>query len=232
MTIKCIVIDDEPLAIEKIAAFIDRLPFLVLCKTFNNPIDALKHIETEETQLIFLDIEMGSMSGIDFLSAMNKHIPVILTTAYSQYAIKGYEFEVIDYLLKPFSFERFASAAKKAEQRISVASNQPANTKDFIFVKEGYLHKKVLLSEILYIEGMRDFRCIVGCNENVITSFTFKQLEEMLPQDMFMRVHKSYMVSLQKIDSVEKNRIRIGKTLIPVGESHKDTFYGKLEITK
>ncbi len=230
MTIKCIAIDDEPLAIVKIVSFIDRLPLLSLCKTFNKSHNALKYIEKEETGLIFLDIEIYNMSGIDFLTAINKQIPVVFTTAYSQYALKGYEFDVIDYLLKPISFERFALAAKKAAQRISEKSKQSENKNDFIFVKSGYQHRKVMLNEIVYIEGMRDFRCIVTCNENILTPCTFKSLEEILPQNIFVSVHKSYMISLSKIDSVEKYRIRINKTLIPVSESYRDKFFDKLEL--
>jgi two-component system LytT family response regulator len=225
MTYTCIAIDDEPLAIEKIVTFIGRLPLLTLKATFDNAVDSLKFLSENKIDLIFLDIQMEIMTGLDLLVALPEKPQVVLTTAYSQYALKGYELEVTDYLLKPYSFERFASAVNKAVKRISEKTFQTEPAPDFIFVKTDYRLLKVMLNEILFIEGMRDYRCIHTPTAKILTQQTFGSFEEQLPASQFVRIHKSYMVSLSKIDSVEKHRVKIGKELIPVSESYRVSFY-------
>jgi two-component system LytT family response regulator len=225
MTYTCIAIDDEPLAIEKIVSFVGRFPFLTLKATFDNAVDSLKYLSENKIDLIFLDIQMEIMTGLDLLVALPEKPQVILTTAYSQYALKGYELEVIDYLLKPYSFERFAQAVNKAVKRISEKTFQTEPALDFIFVKTDYRLLKVMLNDILFIEGMRDYRCIHTPAAKILTQQTFGSFEEQLPSSQFVRIHKSYMVSLSKIDSVEKHRVKIGKELIPVSESYRVSFY-------
>jgi two-component system, LytTR family, response regulator len=228
MNYTCIAVDDEPLAIEKIVSFVERLPFLTLKATFDNAVDALKYLSTNKTDLLFLDIQMERMTGLDLLCALPDRPQVILTTAYSEYALKGYEFEVTDYLLKPFLFDRFTQAVNKAVKRLSEKTISQETTLDFIFVKTDYRLVKVMLSEILYIEGMRDYRCIYSSCGKILTQQTFGSFEDQLPATQFARIHKSYMVSLSKIESIEKHRVKIGKELLPVSESYRDGFYKRI----
>lgn len=226
MNYTCIAVDDEPLALDKIASFIGQLPFLDLKGIFDNPVDALAFLSDNNVDLLFLDIQMERLTGLDLLAALPERPQVILTTAYSEYALKGYEFEVTDYLLKPYSFERFVQAVNKAVKRISdkVISVKDI-VPDFIFVKTDYRLVKIMLSDILYIEGMRDYRCIHTSNGKIMTQQTFGSFEELLPSSQFVRIHKSYMVALSKIESVEKHRVKIGKELLPVSESYRERFY-------
>ena len=226
MNYTCIAVDDEPLALDKIASFIGQLPFLNLKGIFDNPVDALAFLSDNNVDLLFLDIQMERLTGLDLLAALPERPQVILTTAYSEYALKGYEFEVTDYLLKPYSFERFVQAVNKAVKRISdkVISVKDI-VPDFIFVKTDYRLVKIMLSDILYIEGMRDYRCIHTSNGKIMTQQTFGSFEELLPSSQFVRIHKSYMVALSKIESVEKHRVKIGKELLPVSESYRERFY-------
>ena len=224
----CIAVDDEPLALEKIASFIERMPTLKLEAIFDRPVEALAYLSSHKVDMLFLDIQMEKMTGLDLLAALPNHPQVILTTAYSEYALKGYEFEVTDYLLKPYSFERFAQAVNKATKRIQEKISVVETTPDFIFVKSDYRLVKVMLSDILYIEGMRDYRCIHTSTGKILTDQTFGSFEEQLPTSQFSRIHKSFMVSLSKIESIEKHRVKIGKELLPVSESYREPFYKKI----
>lgn len=228
MNYTCIAVDDEPLAIEKIVSFVERLPFLTLKATFDNAVDALAYLSTNKTDLLFLDIQMERMTGLDLLCALPDRPQVILTTAYSEYALKGYEFEVTDYLLKPYSFERFTQAVNKVVKHFQEKATVVEATPDFIFVKSDYRFVKILLADILYIEGMRDYRCIHTSAGKILTDQTFGSFEEQLPSSQFARIHKSFMVSLSKIESIEKHRVKIGKELLPVSESYHDKFYKRV----
>jgi len=201
---------------------------LTLKTSFDNAIDALAYLSENKTDILFLDIQMESMTGLDLLAAIPDKPQVILTTAYSEFAIKGYEFEVTDYLLKPYSFERFAQAVNKVVKRLSEKTIQTEIVTDFIFVKTDYRLVKVMLSEILYIEGMRDYRCIITPQSKILTQQTFGTFENQLPPSQFVRIHKSYMVSLSKIESVEKHRVKIGSALLPVSESYREEFYCRI----
>ena len=228
MKYTCIAVDDEPLALEKIVSFIGRLPFLTLKATFDNAVHALAYLTENKNDLLFLDIQMETMTGLDLLTALPQKPQVILSTAYSQYAIKGYEFEVTDYLLKPYSFERFAQAVNKAVKRLSEKAILQETVQDFIFVKTDYRLVKVMLSDILFIEGMRDFRCIVMKDCKILTQQTFSSFEKQLPLLQFARIHKSYMVALSKIESIERHRVKIAAALLPVSDSYMDEFYRRI----
>lgn len=230
MIYKCIAVDDEPLALEKVVSFVSKLPQLQLVASFERPVDALAHLSTQSCDLLFLDIQMDSMTGLDLLAALPQRPQVILTTAYSEYALKGYEFEATDYLLKPFSFERFAQAVNKAVKRIAHTAETEA-APDFIFVKTEARLVKVLLSEIVYIEGMRDYRCLHTLGGKMLTQQTFGSFEEQLPSCGFARIHKSYMVNLSHIESIERHRIRMGKELLPVSENYRESFYRRIGRT-
>jgi len=229
MNIKCIAVDDEPMAIEKIKLFVGRLPQLKLMATFRNAPAAIGYLENNPVQLIFLDIRMDGLSGIEMAAQITNKPQIIFTTAFNEYAIKAFELAVTDYLLKPYTFERFNLAVNKAADYIYWQEAAMANQKtiDYIFVKSGYKLVKIFLNEILYIEGMRDFQCIITPTAKVLASTTLQELEVMLPNE-FVRCQKSYIVSLGKIESIENDRIKIGNKLIPVGDSYKEAFYRQI----
>jgi len=227
MNFSCIAVDDEPLALEKTRSFIEKLPQLNLVATFRNGAAALDFIRNNDVQLIFLDIQMDKMTGIEMLEQMPDRPQVILTTAYSEYALRGFELSVTDYLLKPFTFERFAQAVNKATEYMHWQQSAHAPAKqdvDYIFVKSGYKLVKILQNEILYIEGMRDFQCIMCKTEKVLASHSLQELEKLLNKG-FVRCHKSYIVAVSKINSIERERIFIGNKSIPIGEMYREEFY-------
>ena len=227
MRISCIAIDDEPLAIEKLKSFIGKLPQLQLVATFGRASAAIEFIRNNPVQLIFLDIQMDGISGIEMVEQMTHKPQVIFTTAFNEYALKAFELSVTDYLLKPYTFGRFGQAVSKAVDFIcwQQAATAPSSvTFEYIFVKSGYKLVKVFLNEILYIEGMRDYQCIVTPGEKILASHSFQELERILPRD-FVRCQKSYIVSLSKIESIENDRIKMGNKYIPIGDTYKDVFY-------
>lgn len=222
MTITCIIVEDEPLAMERLQNYVGKLPFLQLQRCFDNGIDALVYLNSHPVQLLFLDINMAELTGIQLLQAKQTGSEVIITTAYPDYALKSFELRVADYLLKPYSFERFLQAVERVQIILS-GKTTPAN--NFIFIKTEYRLEKVLLDDILYIEGMRDYRRIVTVNKKIMTLQTFKEFEEQLPAAVICRVHKSYMVAVGKINTVEKDGVRIGELLVPVSETYRKAFY-------
>ena len=219
---KCIIVEDEPLALERTKGYVEKLPFLKLLATFDNGVDALLFLKDNTIDLLFLDINLGELSGIQMLEAAKPDCAVIITTAYHEYALKGYELNVTDYLLKPFTFERFFQAVEKA--KVSLDKKEIPEKKS-IFIKTEYRLEQVLLSDIIYIEGMRDYRRIFLTGKSIMTLQTFKELEEMIPPSAVCRVHKSYMVAVDKIESIEKDRIKIGKERIPISDTYKSHFF-------
>ncbi len=224
MKINCIIIEDEPLALERTKRYVLKLPFLNLISTFDNGIDALVFLKSNKIDLIFLDINLGEFSGIQLLETGNISSQVIITTAYNKYALKGFDLNVTDYLLKPFTFERFVQAVERVQTNLS--KSEAVYDKKFIFIKTENRLEKLFLSEVLYIEGMRDYRRIHTINKRIMTLQTFKDFEQEIPESTLCRVHKSFMVALDKIDSVERDRIKIKDTLIPISETYKKTFFG------
>jgi two-component system LytT family response regulator len=230
MQIDCIVIDDEPLALSKLEGFISKVPELNLLKTFDNAIEAVGWLKENSTALIFLDIQMEQLTGIQFLETVRSDSRVILTTAYDQYALKGFELNVTDYLLKPFSFQRFLQAVNKVMEYHSQKSDADTTDKDsFIFVKTEYRLERVDIDNILYIEGMKDYLRIICTDKKIMTLQSFARLEESLPSKKFCRVHKSFIVALDKIKSVERGVIQIADQRIPVSNTYKDSFYSKIK---
>jgi two-component system LytT family response regulator len=227
MSISCIAVDDEPLAIEKIKSFAEKLPQLRLVSTFTNSLNALEYLRNNAVQLLFLDIEMDKMTGIELLEKMASRPLVIITSAFSEYAMKSYDLSVTDFLLKPYTFDRFSLAVAKVTDYIQwqnaalVTLRKPV---DYIFVKSGYKLVKIFINEILYIEGMRDYQNIVTRTEKIIASHSISELEKLLPAG-YIRCHKSFIVSLAGINSIEHDRIRIGNKYIPIGDSYKEEFY-------
>jgi DNA-binding LytR/AlgR family response regulator len=224
--IDCIIIEDEPLAIEKLAGFIAKLPSFRLLSAFNSPIPAIEYLNTHPVDLIFLDIEMKELTGIQLLEAIHVKSKIIITTAYERYALKGFDLQVCDYLLKPITFERFLQACNKASEEI-VQAKKRNTTK--IFIKTEYRLESISISDILYIEGMGDYRKIVSDKKRIMTLQTFNELNDLLPQDLFCRVHNSFIVSLDKIEKIERNRIYIKEKIIPISNSYSERFYGMIK---
>jgi len=236
--IKCLVVDDEPLALHILEDYISKMPFLQLVKATTNPIEALTLVQGGNIDLVFLDVQMPELTGIQFLKLANGKAKVILTTAYPQYALEGYELDVVDYLLKPIAFDRFFKSAQKAQGIIepvlkTVVQAEPITQDDFatgfIFVKTEHKIQKLYLYNILYIEGLKDYISIFTPAERIITLQGMKKMEDALPEKHFIRVHKSYIVSLNKIDSIERGRILIGDKIIPVGDTYRDVFFKTIE---
>jgi DNA-binding LytR/AlgR family response regulator len=239
--IRCLVVDDEPLALHILEDYISKMPFLQLVKATTNPIEALTIVQAAEVDLVFLDVQMPELTGIQFLKIANGKAKVILTTAYPQYALEGYELDVVDYLLKPIAFDRFFKSVQKAQSIIQpvvakpqvVVQAEPVQqddfSTDFIFVKTEHKIQKVYLHNILFIEGLKDYISIFTPAERIITLQGMKKMEDALPEKHFVRVHKSYIVALNKIDSIERSRIQIGDKIIPVGDTYRDEFFKMIE---
>lgn len=223
MEIRCIIVEDEPLALDRTKGYVQKLPFLTLLATFDNATDALVFLQSNQVDLIFLDINLGEVSGIRLLETSKINSQVVITTAYPDYAIKGFDLNVCDYLLKPFDFERFVQAVDKVRNNLMKTEAQP--DKKFIFVKTEYRLEKIMLDEILFIEGMRDYRCIYTLHKRIMTLQTFGELERDIPSHLICRVHKSYMVAIDKIESIEKEVIKIGEKYVPVSETYKKGFW-------
>jgi two-component system, LytTR family, response regulator len=223
MKINCIIVEDEPLALERTREYALRLPFLNLRAAFDDALDALAFLKTNEVDLIFLDINLGAVSGIRLLETSAITSQVILTTAYQEYALKGFDLKVADYLLKPFTFERFVQAVERV--RDNLPKKQTLTPNSLIFVKVESRLEKVSLREVLFIEGMRDYRKIHAAGRRLLTPQTFAEFERQLPPSIVCRVHKSYMVSLDKIDSIEKGRIKIKDRVIPISETYREQFF-------
>jgi two-component system LytT family response regulator len=226
MVINCIIVEDEPLALERAETYVKKLPWLNLLNTFNNGLDALIYLKANSVDLIFLDINIGELTGIQLLESTKITAQVIITTAYQEYAIKGYELNVTDYLLKPYTFERFVQAVDKV--KLNLDKNIAAN-KDHIFIKTEYRLEKILFDEILFIEGMRDYRSIQCINKRIMTLQTFTELEKEIDSSIVCRVHKSYMVSMNKIESVERDQIKIKDKYISISDTYKKIFFELLK---
>jgi DNA-binding LytR/AlgR family response regulator len=223
MKINCIIVEDEPLALQRTKEYVLKIPFLNLRATFDNALDALAFLKTDKVDLIFLDINLGEVSGIQLLETSAVKSQVILTTAYQEYALKGFDLKVADYLLKPFTFERFVQAVDRAYENLP--KKQPLAPRGFIFVKTENRLEKIVLKEIIYIAGVRDYRRIHAVGKRIMTLQTFAEFERQIPPNIVCRVHKSYMVALDKIDSIEKDQIKIKDQIIPLSETYKKRFF-------
>lgn len=240
MTINCIAIDDEPLALDIIKDYCSKVTFLNLLKIFDNAIESIEYIRSNKVDLIFLDIQMEELSGIQLLNAL-KHRPfVIFTTAYERYAIQGFELDVVDYMLKPISFERFIKGVNKVCERMQLdtGSGKPENGKSkthetsFFFVKTETRMERIESADVLYVEGMGDYWRIVTKTRRIMTLMNARKLEEVLHEPQFCRVHKSFFIALDKIESIERNRIKIGDQYIPVSETYHKAFFDLIERKK
>lgn len=240
MKMNCIAVDDELLALKKIQRFAEKIDYLNLLGTFDNALSTFTFLRENKIDLIFLDIQMDEFTGIQLLETLKDPPYVILTTAYDEYALKAYELDVVDYLLKPIPFERFVKAVEKVYARFlkdqnhyqqplvgSVTESQPEQP-EFTFIKSGNKTVKVYFNKILYIEGQRDYLQIHTEDSKIMTLLNFKKIQELLDPQRFIRVHKSYVISIDKIDYIENNAIRIKDKLIPVSNTYKVAFFNLL----
>ena len=226
MMISCILIDDEPLALDLLKAYVESTPFLKLIAICNNAISAFEILEKESVDLIFTDIQMPNLSGMEFSKMiLNNRAKIIFTTAFEQFALESYKVNTIDYLVKPISYPEFITAANKAKQQILQSSNQTP-IDDYIFIKSDYKLIKIDLKDLIYVEGLKDYLKFytVHSEKPMLTLKSMKSLEEELSKKQFMRVHRSFMVNLNKITTIERNRIVFGDKYIPVSEKYKENF--------
>ena len=228
ITIRCCVIDDEPLAAQLIAAYIEKIPFMELVGVYASAQDAIKPILDENIDVVFLDINMPQLNGIEFAKIVPSRSRVIFTTAYDNYAIQGFKVNALDYLMKPISYEEFVGAANKALQwaELSRQASAQADNREYIIVKSEYKLIQIAVNDILYIEGLKDYVKIYLEKEQkcIMTLMSMKVLERHLPMSKFLRVHRSYIVNTSKIKVVERNRIVFGSQYIPVRERYKQAF--------
>lgn len=230
--INCIIIDDEPLARKGLKEYIADVDFLSLAGEFDNPLKAAGLLSKGNVQLLFLDIQMPKITGLEFLKSVHQPPPVIFTTAYPQYARDGFDLNALDYLVKPISFERFLKAVLKAKEYYEVRQHNGESgariTQDYFFVKADNKLVKILFDEILFVEALQNYVTIHTVDKKYITYLTFKSVEEYLPVDRFIKTHKSYIVSASKINSIEGNDIRIGNHHVPVSRNEKEDVMEKL----
>jgi DNA-binding LytR/AlgR family response regulator len=227
--IKTISIDDEPLALQLVTGYISKTPFLKLVASFDNPIDALEFLKDNPADLIFLDVHMPDLTGTEFARVLGYGPKIIFTTAYEKYAIEGFKLDAIDYLLKPFSYEEFLKAAKKAENILNLeksAAHRIEANSEFLFLKSEYKIRRINFNDIDFIEGLKDYVKVYFHNESkpILSLNSLKSIEAKLPASKFMRVHRSFIVNLERIETVERSRIVFGKTYIPVGDQYKEKF--------
>lgn len=240
MILSCIILEDEPLARSLIETYVSKVPHLQLVNSFSSSMEALDFLRENKVDILFSDIQMPDITGIALLKILSKKPLVILTTAYSEYAIEGYELDVFDYLLKPISFERFLKSVEKATLRLTLneterlannlqASQNQEVAPNFIFIKDGTKLIKIKLGEILYIEGLKDYVSIYTKDKKIVSLQTLKSLEAQLPHNQFIRVHNSYIIAFGAIEVVDKERILISKNYIPISDTYKKAFKDYLE---
>jgi DNA-binding LytR/AlgR family response regulator len=232
---RCLIIDDEPLAVELLEDFVSKVSALKLVATCSNAIEASTILQMNEVDLIFTDIEMPDFSGVEFIKSLDVKPLFIFTTAYSHYAVEGFNLNAVDYLVKPIPFHRFLKAVNRAQELFLLKKEetkskvQSTDSPNFIFVKSDYENIKLNFDDIKYFEGLKDYIKIFSTSHKpILTLSNFKKIEEKLPSDVFIRVHRSYIVSLKYINSVQRNRILIDGVRIPIGQNYKDEFIRRI----
>jgi two-component system, LytTR family, response regulator len=239
MTHTCIIVEDEPLARSLLENYIQKIPYLQLVQSFSDPLKALEFLRENTVDILFSDIQMPEITGITLLKILQKKPLIILTTAYSEYALEGYELDVLDYLLKPITFERFLKSVEKASLRLNSNLNQVSekivqeivsinpvvdSIQPYIFVKDGTKLVKLKLNEIMYIEGLKDYVCIHTTQQKVVSLQTMKSLEIALPENQFIRIHNSYIVALEWIEAIQRDKVQIGKVFLPISDTYRKAF--------
>lgn len=226
---RCLVIDDEPLALNVLAEYIRQTEELQLTDVTTNPLHGLQRVQAGEADLVFLDIQMPAITGIEFMKRVGDSCKIILTTAYPEFALEGYEYNVTDYLLKPISFERFTKAIKKLPV---LTTGKPIIPPDYLFVKSEYKLLRIDFNSILYLESLRDYVAIhLTDGSKILTLQSLSSFAQELPEHLFARIHKSYIVALNKINFIEKNKVAISNSHLPVGDTYKTAFHKKINYT-
>ena len=230
MKLNCLIIDDEPLARKGLKEYVGDVDFLNLAGEYESPLKAVEKLNEETIHLLFLDIQMPKINGIDFFKTLQHAPPVIFTTAYPQYALDGFDVNALDYLVKPISFDRFLKAVMKAKEFYEVRQQNSSNETagEYFFIKADNRLVKIAFADILYTEALQNYVTIHTVEKKYITYLTFKSIEEYLPVDKFIKTHKTYIVAAAKVDSIEGNDIRIGNTHIPISRNEKDAVMEKL----
>ena len=236
MKTRCLIVDDEPLAIEVVESYLQKLNDFAITAKCNSAIGAFEILQKKNIDLMFLDIQMPELTGLDFLKSIKNPPKVIFTTAHRKYAIDGFELDVVDYLLKPISFERFLKALEKyyksTESEFKVVSDKSSIENDFIYVKENKKAVKILFNEILYIESLKDYVVIHTDTKKVISKLSISLLEEQLPAGKFLRIHRSFIVPVSKIDAFTSYSVEIGKKELTIGRTYKNSVLKELGYTK
>ncbi|TPE42458.1 LytR/AlgR family response regulator transcription factor [Pontibacter mangrovi] len=217
---KAIAIDDEPMALEVVRSHAAKVPFLELVSCYTDAFKALEHLQEEPIDLLFLDIKMPDISGLDFFASLQVKPMVIFTTAYSEHAVTSFELDAIDYLLKPFSLPRFMKACNKAQELLQLRSAAPAPVKDYVFLKTGYEQVRVYYEEILFLEAAGNYVTFVLEEKKLLTRMTISEATDSLPADKFVRVHRSYIVAKDKVEKIERHQLTIRGNEVPVGSSY------------
>ncbi len=229
--IRCLIVDDEPLALDILENYIQRVPNLHLVKRCKHALEAYDFLQRDSVDLIFLDIHMPELTGIDFIKSLSSRPLVIFTTAYSNYAMDGFNLDVLDYLLKPIAFDRFLKAVDKASRILAPepTGETPDTSEEFLFVKADGKMVKVRFDEVLFVEGMKDYVKIQMTDQRLIVHQTMKNMERALPADRFLRIHKSFLVAVDKIESLDGNLVEVGKHQLAVGANYRDDLLAHIQ---
>lgn len=238
--LKCLVIDDEPIAIGILEDYITKVPFLELSGSFRNALKALEYLQNHTVDLLYLDIKMPDLSGIQFLNSLTNQPLIIFTTAYSEYAVESYNYQVVDYLLKPIEFDRFLKAANKALKQHRMQQSQDASMpvsakgvrqggRELLVLKSGTDYHPLQIGDILYVEGAGNYVFFFTSAKKIMTLMSLKEVLNKLPADQFLRIHKSFIINIRKIDVIETDQVKIGQKYIPIGDVYKKDFLTKIE---
>lgn len=232
--IRCVVVDDEPLAVKLLTDYIGKTPGFEAVLSTTHVLDALQFVQEGKADLIFLDIQMPELSGIQFMKIIRNSCKVILTTAYNEYAIEGYEHDVVDYLLKPITFDRYMIAIQKARLRLQEKATEtalpPASSEEHIFIKTEYRIQKIAFASILYIEALRDYIAFHTATGKILSLESMRNMEALLPEHRFIRIHKSYIINKEKIDFLERGKVVINNQYLPVGDTYKEKLMAQIKI--
>lgn len=227
---KCIIVDDEPVARKILREFVQQVSFMELCGEFENAAKAEVFLRNDKTDLVFLDIEMPRRSGLDLIKSLPVKPPIVLTTAYPQYALEGYELDIVDYLLKPVAFHRFLKAVQKAKEYTDLRNNKPGDHfSSVLFVRSEKRIEKIEIPDILFIESTGNYVNIITVNKRIMAYLTLKGVESQLPVNQFIKVHQSFLVNFSKIESIEGNQVKVNNNILPVGRNYKDALMRMIE---
>ncbi len=229
--INCLLIDDEPLALQLLEDFVRKTPYLKLAGKFEEPLQALPLIESQRVELLFLDIKMPDITGIEFFRSLSYKPEVIFTTAYSEYAIDGFELKAMDYLLKPVSFEKFITAVNRVKEYIEYRNNREAKNREYFFINVSHKLHKIFYNDILYLEGYKDYTKVylTGATSPLLILHNLKYFEDLLDQHEFIRIHRSYIVPLAKVNTASRKSVTIQSTSLPVSDNYRDGFFAVIE---